>query len=40
MDYNQICEDDYRAFHELANAYYREGEDADTPQDIIDSGGK
>ena len=37
MDYNQICEDDYCAFHELANAYYREGEDANTPQDIIDS---
>ena len=37
MDYIEICEDDYSAFHELANAYYREGEDADTPQEIIDS---
>ena len=37
MDYIEICEDDYSAFHELANAYYREGEDADTLQEIIDS---
>ena len=27
MDYIEICENDYSAFHELANAYYREGED-------------
>ena len=37
MDYIEICEDDYSMFHELANAYYREGEDADTPQEVIDS---
>ena len=37
MDYIEICENDYSAFHELANAYYREGEDADTPQEVIDS---
>ena len=36
MDYIEICENDYSAFHELANAYYREGEDADTPQEEID----
>ena len=37
MDYIEICENDYGAFHELANTYYREGEDADTPQEVIDS---
>ena len=37
MEYIEICKDDYSAFHELANAYYREGEDADTPQEEIDS---
>ena len=36
MDYIEICENHYSAFHELANAYYREGEDADTPQEEID----
>ena len=37
MDYIEICENDYNAFHELASAYYREGEDADTPQEEIDA---
>lgn len=37
MDYIDICEDDYSSFHQLANAYYRDGEDADTPQEVIDS---
>lgn len=37
MEYIEICENDYSAFHELTNAYYREGEDADTQQEIIDS---
>ena len=37
MEYKEICEDDYSAFHELASAYYREGEDADTPQEEIDA---
>ena len=37
MDYIAIFEDDYSTFHELANAYYRDGEDADTSQEIIDS---
>ena len=37
MEYIEICEADYSAFHELANTYYREGEDADTPQEVIDS---
>ena len=37
MEYVEICEDCYNAFHELASAYYREGEDADTPQEEIDA---
>lgn len=37
MDYLEIREEDYDAFHALANAYYREGEDADTPQEVMDS---
>ena len=37
MNYIAIYKDDYAAFHELADAYYRDGEDADTPQEIIDS---
>ena len=37
MEYVQIGEHDYSAFHKLADAYYREGEDAHTPQETIDS---
>ena len=37
MDFTEIREADYRAFHQLANAYYREGEDSDTPQEVMDS---
>ena len=37
MNYIEICEKDYPVFHELANAYYRDGEDADTPQEEIDT---
>ncbi len=37
MDYIEICENDYDIFHKLANAYYREGEDADTLQEEIDA---
>lgn len=37
MSFPQINQNDYELFHELANAYYREGEDADTPQAEIDS---
>lgn len=37
MNYIKICRNDYSVFHELANAYYREGEDADTPQEVIDA---
>ena len=37
MDYIEICENDYNAFYELASAYYREDEDADTPQEEIDT---
>lgn len=36
MEYIEIGQDDYEAFHSLACAYYREGEDSDTPQDEID----
>lgn len=36
MEYIQIGQNDYEAFHSLACAYYREGEDSDTPQDEID----
>ena len=27
MECIKLCEDNYSAFHELATAYYREGED-------------
>ena len=37
MEYIEICGDDYDVFHELAEAYYREGEDENTPQEIMDS---
>lgn len=37
MECLEICESDYDAFHELANGYYREGEDANTPQEEIDA---
>ncbi len=36
MDYRIIECPDYDAFHALLNAYYREGEDADTPQEQVD----
>lgn len=37
MDYVQMGPEDYAPFHELACAYYREGEDADTPQEEMDA---
>ena len=37
MEYSEICEWDYDVFHELANGYYREGEDENTAQDEIDA---
>ena len=37
MEYIKISENDYSPFHELASAYYREGEDANTAQEVIDS---
>ena len=37
MEFVPFGNDDYGIFHTLANAYYREGEDAQTPQDVIDS---
>ena len=36
MTYLDIHEQDYTLFHDLANDYYREGEDASTPQEQID----
>ena len=32
MTYLDIHEQNYALFHDLANDYYREGEDADTPR--------
>lgn len=37
MNYPMIGKNDYDIFHGLANAYYREGEDEETPQEEIDS---
>ena len=37
MEYCAVGPNDYAVFHELANAYYREGEDADTPQEQVDA---
>ena len=37
MEYIEIREGDRLVFHEMASAYYREGEDADTAQEVIDS---
>ena len=40
MEYIKISKNDYDTFHELLNAYYREGEDGDTPQEEIVQGNK
>ena len=37
MEYLEIRQSDYDIFHELANAYYREGEDEATSQEDVDS---
>ena len=37
MQFFPIGVTDFDAFHKLADAYYREGEDAQTPQEEIDS---
>jgi ribosomal protein S18 acetylase RimI-like enzyme len=37
MTYLDVHEQDYALFHDLANDYYREGEDTNTPQDEIDA---
>lgn len=37
VKYCEMCESDYAVFHELANAYYREGEDENTPQNEVDA---
>ncbi len=36
MNYEKVEEKDYRIFHKMMEEYYREGEDADTPQDVLD----
>jgi ribosomal protein S18 acetylase RimI-like enzyme len=37
MECVKIGEHDYGEFHGLTNSYYREGEDENTPQEVIDS---
>ena len=37
MDYRDIRREDRDVFHDLMRAYYREGEDADTPQEELDA---
>ena len=37
MEYFEITKNDYEAFRALANDYYREGEDENTQQEIIDA---
>lgn len=37
MEYRKIRKEDEHIFHTLLEAYYREGEDADTPQEALDS---
>ena len=37
MNYREITPQDSDQFHRLANAYYREGEDAETPQEEMDA---
>ena len=36
VEYSEITQNDYPVFHGLLNPYYREGEDAQTPQEEID----
>ena len=36
LEYPEICEEDFERFHDMLNAYYREGEDADSPQETVD----
>ena len=36
MEFVEIKDGDYEVFHDLLTAYYREGEDADTPQEVVD----
>lgn len=35
MEFVEIKDGDYEVFHDLLTAYYREGEDADTPQEVV-----
>ena len=37
MTYTEINLKDYEAFHKLVDGYYREGEDENTPQEVMDS---
>ena len=36
MKFQELCRADYSVFHELLTAYYRDGEDADTEQAVLD----
>lgn len=36
MKFQELCREDYPVFHELLTAYYRDGEDADTEQAVLD----
>ena len=36
MKFQELCRADYPVFHELLTAYYRDGEDADTEQAVLD----
>ena len=37
MEFKDLHRDDYPVFHKLLTAYYRDGEDADTEQAVLDS---
>lgn len=37
IDYRELRRDDYPVFREMLTAYYREGEDADTEQEVLDA---
>lgn len=36
MEYRDLVREDFAAFRELATGYYRDGEDANTPQEELD----
>ena len=37
IEYKKLHQDNYPIFHELMTAYYRDGEDADTEQAVLDA---